>query len=116
MDYIYEARTNLRTASGELTPVKFYMDEAKNEGVAPFVERCNERRNGIKEVASAVKQMVDELKQPSETSGKEDRGEMIANLMLTYRHLEDASMRLGKAIQAYDGGKSVYDKETTVGA
>lgn len=39
-----------------------------------------------------------------------DRGEMIANAMLAYRHLEDASMRLGKVIQAYDGGVSVYDK------
>lgn len=44
-----------------------------------------------------------------------DKGEVIANLTLAYRHLEDASMRIGKAIQAYDGGVSVYDKETTVG-
>jgi hypothetical protein len=29
---------------------------------------------------------------------------------LAYRHLEDASMRLGKVIQALDGGVSVYDK------
>lgn len=39
-----------------------------------------------------------------------DRGEMAANATLAYRHLEDASMRLGKVIQAYDGGVSVYDK------
>ena len=37
-------------------------------------------------------------------------GEAIANVTLAYRHLEDASMRLGKAIQALDGGVSVYDK------
>jgi len=37
-------------------------------------------------------------------------GEMKANIMLCYRHLEDARMRLGKAIQAYDGGISVYPK------
>jgi hypothetical protein len=43
-------------------------------------------------------------------------GEAIANVMLAYRHLEDASMRLGKALQALDGGVSVYDKRTTVGA
>ncbi len=36
--------------------------------------------------------------------------------MLTYRHLEDASMRLGKILQHLDGGVSVYDKATTVGA
>lgn len=40
----------------------------------------------------------------------ESRPEVIANLMLAYRHLEDASMRLGKAIQAIDGGASVYDQ------
>ena len=42
--------------------------------------------------------------------------EAIANVMLAYRHLEDASMRLGKCIQALDGGVSVYDKRSTVGA
>lgn len=40
-----------------------------------------------------------------------DRGEMITNTMLAYRHLEDARMRLGKVIHAYDGGVSVYDKK-----
>jgi len=36
-------------------------------------------------------------------------GEAAANVLLAYRHLEDASMRLGKAIQAIDGGVSVYN-------
>lgn len=39
-----------------------------------------------------------------------DSAEMIANVMLAYRHIEDARMRLGKVIQAFDGGISVYDK------
>lgn len=34
------------------------------------------------------------------------RNEMIANLKLAYRHLEDARMRFGKAIQAFEGGIS----------
>lgn len=37
--------------------------------------------------------------------------EAIANFMLACRHLEDASMRLDKCIQALDGGVSVYDKD-----
>jgi len=41
------------------------------------------------------------------------KGEVIANLMLSYRHMEDASMRIGKTIQAYEGGKSVYDNKPT---
>lgn len=32
-----------------------------------------------------------------------DRGEMIANIMLSYRALEDARMRLGKVFEAYFG-------------
>jgi hypothetical protein len=36
------------------------------------------------------------------------RAETITNLKLSYRHLEDARMRLGKAIQAHDRGKSCY--------
>lgn len=40
-----------------------------------------------------------------------DRGEMAANIVLSFRHLEDASMRLGKAIQAYDGGVSCYNAD-----
>jgi len=35
--------------------------------------------------------------------------EIHANIQLALRHVEDATMRLGKVIQAYDGGKSVYD-------
>lgn len=33
-------------------------------------------------------------------------GEVVANITLAIRHLEDAAMRFGKAIQAADGGKS----------
>jgi len=39
-----------------------------------------------------------------------NHSEMRANLMLAYRHLEDARMRIGKVLQAYDGGQSVYPK------
>jgi hypothetical protein len=39
-----------------------------------------------------------------------DRNEMIANIMLAYRHLEDARMRIGKCLQAYQGGVSILDK------
>jgi hypothetical protein len=37
--------------------------------------------------------------------------EMKANLMLSYRHLEDARMRIGKVLQAEDGGVSILDKK-----
>ena len=45
-----------------------------------------------------------------ETTPNEDHGEAVANIMLAYRHLEDARMRLGKVMQAMNGGESVYSK------
>lgn len=44
-----------------------------------------------------------------EITAQRQYAEMKANIMLSFRHLEDARMRLGKAIQAFDGGTSVYD-------
>lgn len=44
-----------------------------------------------------------------------NNGEAIANIMLAYRHAEDARMRLGKVIQAMDGGVSIYDKNKEAG-
>ena len=70
------------------------------------IEASNECRARLKALAADVLSMKD---------GMVD-GEAIANVMLAYRHLEDASMRLGKVIQALDGGVSVYDKRTVVGA
>jgi len=78
---------------------------------------AHELRAQIKTVAAATMGVRVDLA----TGRLEYRGgdaaysEVLANLTLAYRHLEDASMRLGKAIQAADGGVSVYDKNV-VGA
>ena len=37
-------------------------------------------------------------------------GNMRANLTIAFRSLEDARMRLGKVMQAYQGGISILDK------
>lgn len=71
-----------------------------------MIDRINAQRAAIKATAADVLLL----------KGSTDNGEAIANVMLAYRHLEDASMRLGKVIQALDGGVSVYDRKTTVGA
>jgi hypothetical protein len=72
-----------------------------NEGdILPFDEQCKWVRKQIKQVAQTVRAMH---RHPEFTS-VHSQGEEI--LQLAYRHLEDASMRMGKAIQAYDGGKS----------
>lgn len=54
------------------------------------------------------KQLIIEVENLPDTA---DKGEMIANITLAYRHLEDARMRMGKVIQAHEGGISIYDKK-----
>lgn len=90
-------------------------------GQTTFLGGFNDSRRNVKGVATYVKSLMDSLRSQMATTknqipGVQDSPEAIANLTLAYRHLEDASMRLGKAIQAADGGVSVYDKATTVGA
>ena len=65
---------------------------------------CRALRERVKAVASAV----GAVRAAPLWSGC---GEATANVVLAYRHLEDAAMRLGKAIQALDGGTSVYDRQ-----
>lgn len=50
------------------------------------------------------------LKKGVPTSAGEFAGEAIANVMLAYRHAEDARMRLGKVFQALNGGKSTLSR------
>ena len=41
----------------------------------------------------------------------ERRVNMKENITLAFRHLEDARMRLGKVMQAYQGGVSIFDRD-----
>jgi hypothetical protein len=68
---------------------------------------CYDLRREIKAVGSKIN-----ILRKSDFSNEPgtDRGEIIANITLAYRHLEDSALRLGKAIQELDGGTSVYDK------
>lgn len=71
-------------------------------------EPCDKIRINIRDLGTCVKDLMKhEGMQGREASV--DVGEMKANIMLAYRHLEDARMRLGKVIQAEDGGRSVYN-------
>jgi len=71
---------------------------------------CETLRREIKAIADRLHSLYDmRIWSPEES-------EVAANATLAYRHLEDASMRLGKAIQALDGGTSVYDKDQVPGA
>ena len=78
-----------------------------------FKEVLDSFRKQLKELAKYVKQ-TKEKRVNVDIDDKEDRSEVIENLMFTYRHLEDASMRIGKTLQALAGGVSTYDN-TAVG-
>lgn len=84
------------------------------ERVAQIVAACSARRTAIRAIAADVRELLRAGHLVS--VNPQETGDVGANIMLAYRHLEDASMRLGKAIQAADGGASVYDRQTTVGA
>jgi hypothetical protein len=76
-----------------------------------FPTRCKNLRKLVKTIAAEVNDTHGHSVFGEDDEGKPESNydEMAANLTICYRHLEDAAMRLGKAIQAYDGGKSVYD-------
>ncbi len=66
-----------------------------------FKDVCNQLRAKIEELKVEVLALKGQAG---------NNGEAIANVVLSYRHLEDARMRLGKAIQADGDGVSIYDK------
>ena len=91
------------------------MDENCNgacdsERPATFEERCGFYRKDAKAVENRVRALMDDVVFRGEQSFVNQHGEMKANIMLAVRHLEDARMRLGKAIQYAGDGVSVFDK------
>jgi len=73
-------------------------------------DACNRLRMMIRGFGEEVRDLRQHDFFIGESDGVADYSEMKSNIMLAYRHLEDARMRLGKVIQAKDGGVSVYDK------
>jgi hypothetical protein len=85
------------------------MSESEPQREMTFVEWASQNRKRIKELANNVLALRGHSSFAVVNIGI-DQDEMHANIMLAYRHLEDAAMRLGKAIQAFEGGTSLYDK------
>ncbi|HUV64215.1 MAG TPA: hypothetical protein VMW24_09965 [Sedimentisphaerales bacterium] len=69
---------------------------------ADLKEFCFQCREEIQVITARIQRLRDD---------KVDMpGDIGANITLAYRHLEDARMRLGKAVQALDGGTSCYTR------
>ena len=80
------------------------------DGESTVKQMCDKLRTDIKQQGFVLLA----LKTHSVFDGEENyvaqHGEMKANIMLAYRHLEDARMRVGKILQAADDGVSILDK------
>lgn len=87
------------------------MNDIQNEREPSIKEACDNFRARIGQLADNVKALMINSGFQNEAERGEDRAEMKANIMLCYRHLEDARMRIGKVLQAQDGGTSIYDKK-----
>jgi hypothetical protein len=71
-------------------------------------QRCQDLRLEILGCAEQTLALKKHIQANLASERHEDHGEMLANATIAYRHLEDARMRIGKVLQAQDGGKSVY--------
>ena len=83
-------------------------------GSVDFKEDCQALRAQIEETKKQTLLVIHEHpifdKDLPPADSSINLGEMQANLKLAFRHLEDAQMRFGKAIQAFDRGKSCYPR------
>ena len=78
-----------------------------------FKDQCGVMRYAIEALKKTVH---DDMMDCIIECGPESLSEAISNIKIAYRHIEDALMRFGKAIQAADGGVSIYDKDKPVAA
>ena len=73
-------------------------------------KQCEKLRKEIRELASRVSNLKKHIAFKGSQAFIGQHAEMMANIMLSYRHLEDARMRLGKVMQQIQGGVSIFDK------
>lgn len=75
-----------------------------------FKSMCSAQRTTLRKDAEWVLRLKNSKVFDSEETYDGQHGEMKANIMLAYRHLEDARMRIGKILQAAGDGISILDK------
>ena len=91
----------------QIDPSKMQPQDATTELVFELRKELHE----IKEKMKKLKDMIIERQNRKEGYSQDaDVEEMFANSVLAIRHNEDAAMRLGKVMQAKNGGVSVLAK------
>ncbi len=76
-----------------------------NQTPATVKERCDILRVNIKDICGTLAALRANVASSAVKEG-ENRSEVMANITIAFRALEDAAMRIGKAIQADQGGES----------
>lgn len=74
-----------------------------------FVATCRDLRGRLDTMEGDVRRLMEHPVFYEEQERPNQHGEMKANVMLAVRHIEDARMRMGKALQHAEDGVSVYD-------
>jgi hypothetical protein len=74
---------------------------------APNPDPRQEACFAIRDMVEGVKLQVNKLRQREDLRAVPECG---ANITLAYRHLEDARMRMGKALQALQEGKDIFPR------
>lgn len=87
---------------------------AMTERIMTLEEICSSMRASIKKTGEWVRRLLGHPRFEEEETYDNQHSEMKANIMLAYRHLEDARMRIGKILQAADDGVSILDKTPNV--
>jgi len=89
---------------------KSLSDDKQQSPSSNMSDWCETHRIQIKVTGDKIKALMDHEIFKGEQEFPGQHGEMKANIMLSYRHLEDARMRLGKVMQQLQGGVSKYDQ------
>ena len=70
---------------------------------------CSKYRVELKSLGEEIRKLMKHSSIEENTNKNSDPNEIRANIVLAYRQIENAVMRLGKAIQAFEGrSESIY--------
>ena len=76
------------------------MEEEKTETTSEFILRfAKALRMDVEQIKLKSLSLKEDIGALEFDPKKSNKGEMLANITIAYRHLEDAKMRLGKIIQ-----------------
>lgn len=75
-----------------------------------FDEWCAKLRDECKSIEGDAREVLNNTELFGEQAFHGQHNEIRAHLTLAVRHLEDARMRFGKALQYFGDGVSIYDK------